>query len=120
MEHVPGVSFLFSYQTLIKYAWKLVRELRGQSASRFFMKPSSKVNGNTPGAPWTNSLTLSWPGWLAGLAWPCWLAGLPGLGWAGWLGWLAGLAGLAGLASLVRKQENLSKTKKNHSKTKKT
>ena len=48
MENVPGVSWanssLFSHQILIKHKWKLVREL--------------KANGNTPGAPWTNSFLL--------------------------------------------------------------
>ena len=59
MENVPGVSFLFSYQILVGYEWKLVRELRGRIPSHSSVNPLLKVNG----------------GWLAGLA-----------GLAGWVG----------------------------------
>ena len=113
MENVPGVSFLFSYQTLIKYAWRLVQELRGRSASHFSMKPLSKVNGNTPGLPGpiplrffiksllkvngnalgtcrANDLPASQPTNQSTSQPP---AGLAGLGWAGW----GGLARLANM-----------------------
>ena len=61
MENILGVSWtncsLIYYKILIGYEWKLVRELRVRIPSHFFMKPLLKVNGNTPGAPWTDSLT---------------------------------------------------------------
>ena len=62
MENILRISWtnssLIYYQILIRYEWKLVRELRVRIRSHFFMKPLLKVNGNTPGAPWTNSLTF--------------------------------------------------------------
>ena len=72
-----------SYQTLIEYSWKLVRELRGRSVSHFsmdssraksmetllelpgpiplrlFIESSLHVNGNAIGACWANGFNIN-------------------------------------------------------------